>query len=267
MIFDRRVVFVFLALALVVVGVLFAFRTNDPTTNDGKTGQISEKAAASEAAPVDRAAPRFDKKSAEPKRTVAETPERWQIIAKGTSLPLVTPGSLALGQGVIELLELNPTEVKGLNEDLGELVERVRTAEKKSAYVRVGGDGSEEIVVPPFDRGPLIRKFRDKVEKDLGKNVATFCAEQMLYDSSLALGNAEVRLYIEPKSETNGRDMLVISRGVHRRNPTGNPKWEGEAAPPLMTKTIAGKDFGLRYRHLFYMANKGLLPRKQEGAK
>ena len=267
MIFDRRIVFVFLALALAIVGLLFAFRTHEPTTNDGKTGRTPEQAAANEPAPVDRAPPRSEKKRTEPKRTVAETPERWRIIAKGTSLPVVNPESLALGQGVIELLELNPTEVKGLNEDLGELVERVRTAEKKSAYVRVGVDGSEEIVVPPFDRGPLIKKFREKVEQDLGNNVADFCAEQMLYDSSLALGDAEVRLYIEPKSETNGRDKLVISRGVHRRNTSGNPKWEGEAAPPLVTKTIAGKDFGLRYRHLDWLAKKNLLPRKREETK
>lgn len=206
-----------------------------------------------------------DQRAAAPRRSAVERPEQWQTIAKGTSLTLVNPGSLAVSEGVIQLLDLNPTEFKGLNEDLSQFVERVREAEKKKAYVLVGSDGSEQIVVPPFDRGPLIQQFREKVERELGKNVADFCAQQMLYDSALAVGNAEVRVYIEPGEQ--GRDMLVISRGVHRRNSSGNPKWEGEAAPPLVTKTIAGKDFGIRYRHLHYMAQKGLLPRKQEDVK
>jgi hypothetical protein len=266
MIFDRRIVLLFAAAALGIVGLLLVLRSHPATVHTGGKEATPTKETMAEATTKEGTG-KPAKAAPAPQRLVKENPEQWRSIGKGTSLSLVSPKSLALSEGAILLLDLNPTEVKAVNEQLAQLVERVREVEKKNAYVRVGADGSEEIVVPPFDRGPLLKKFRETVEKDLGKNVADFCAEQMLYDLSLALGNAEVRIYIEPKNETNPADMLVISRGVHRRNTSGNPKWDGEAAPPLVTKTIAGKDFGIRYRHLFYMANKGLLPRKPEGAK
>jgi hypothetical protein len=85
-----------------------------------------------------------------------------------------------------ELLTLTPSE---LNPDLGAFLDRLRPAEKKHAFVLRGSGGSEQIVVEPFDRGPLIRKFRETVAGHLVQNVADFCAEQMLYDITLALGN------------------------------------------------------------------------------
>ena len=197
------------------------------------------------------------------KRPTVEKPEQWKTIAKGAYLQLVYPESLTFNQGVIALLDLTPSEAKELNMDLESFIDRLRAAEKKHAYVLAGSDGSEQIVVEPFDRGPLIRKFRETVAGHLSQNVADFCTEQMLYDQSLAPGNGEVRLYLE--TDENGRNLMVISRGVHRRNPTGNPKWEGDAAPPVVSRMPAQKDFGIRYRHLGTAAK--TLPRKTEPGK
>ena len=97
----------------------------------------------------------------------------------------------------------------------------------------------------------------------LSQNVADFCAEQMLYDQTLALGNGEVRFHLE--TDENGRNMKVFSRGIPRRNPTGDPKWEGAAAPPVVTRMPAQKDFGIRYRHLATAAK--TLPRKTDTGK
>jgi hypothetical protein len=262
--FDRRIILLFTTAIVVILFLLVGVLINREPPPGSPLGAIERNAAGH--SPIAGGPLRVSARL-EPMRSVTETPERWRTIAKGTALPLVSPLSLALGEGVIGLLELNPTEVKGLNEDLAAFVELLRAAEKRNAYVQVGSDGSEELVVTSFDRGPLIKQFRKAVEQRLGKNVADFCAEQMLYDRCLALGNAEVRIFIEPKGGVRGHDMLVVSRGVQRRNPSEKFKWEGDAAPPLTSKTIAGKDFGIRYRHLFYLANKGKLPRKQEGAK
>ena len=85
----------------------------------------------------------------------------------------------------------------------------------------------------------------------------------MLYDQTLALGNGGVRLHLETGED--GRDMMVFSRGIRRRNLTGDPKWEGAAAPPLVTRMPAQKDFGVRYRHLGTAAK--TLPRKTDPGK
>jgi hypothetical protein len=197
---------------------------------------------------------RSDESSPLEKRATVEKPEQWRTIAKGASLQLLHPESLTLNRGVIALLDLTPSEGKELNMDLESLIDRLRAAERKHAYVLLGSDGSEQIVVESFDRRPLIRKFRETVAGHLSQNVADFCAEQMLNDRTLALGNGEVRLHLE--ADENGRDMMVVSRG----NPAGDPTREGDAAPPLATRMPAQKDFGIRYRHLGTAAK--TLPRK-----
>ncbi len=153
MFFDRRIVFLFLALALAIVGLLFVFRTHHPTTNDGKMDGIPQSDTAGESAAARSVGPHPDQEPAAargataPKRSAVERPEQWWTIGKGTSLGFVDSRSLALDRGVIDLLELNPTEVKWLNEELGDFLERVRTAEKKNVYVRPGNAGM------PFESG------------------------------------------------------------------------------------------------------------------
>lgn len=256
---KRKFILIGVVLLMFVLGYLFWIKQG--TSESTGRERSSTKAATSVA---DQTASRAPAESATwEKRTAEEKPEQWRTIAKGGYLQLVNPQSLTITRGVVALLDLTPSESKELNMDLESFIDRLRGAEKKHAYVLARSDGSEQIVVEPFDRGPLIRKFRETVAGHLSQNVADFCAEQMRYDATLALGNGEVRLHIE--TDENGRDLMVLSRGVHRRNSTGDPKWEGDAAPPVVTRLPAQKDFGIRYRHLGSAVK--TLPRKTDPGK
>jgi len=163
-----------------------------------------------------------------------------------------------LSKGAIALLDLKEAEVALLNQELASLMERLKAAELAKAYTLVERDGSEKIVVAPFDRRPLLDTFRKAVESKLGENVADFCTEEMLFDSTMCVGGFEVRIYTERGGD--GGETLVISRGVHRRGTSGDPKWEGDAAPPLVSKTGNLKTFDTRFGHLISAAT--TLPRK-----
>ena len=257
----RKVLFFGVALSTLVLASMFLIKHR--LANSAQNNPAQTSAASGDSSQSSREERRNHETSPVQERTTVENPKQWRTIAKGAYLELVYPQSLTLNRGVIALLDLTPSEAKELNMDLESFIDRVRAAEKKHAYVLAGSDGSEQIVVEPFDRGPLIRKFRETVAAHLSQNVADFCAEQMLYDQALALGNGEVRLHLE--TDENGRDLMVISRSVHRRNPTGDPKREGDAAPPMVTRMPAQKDFGIRYRHLATAVK--TLPRKTEPGK
>ncbi len=200
---------------------------------------------------------------ANPNRPVVEKPDKWRAITKGTYLPLVNRASLTLNQGIIDLLELTPTEWKEINGELETLIDNVRTVELEKAYVRVKSDGSEEIVVAPFDRKPMIDKFRATVASQLGNNVADFLAEQVLYDAPLALGNAEVSIGTE--KWIDGKEKQVIHCTVRRKKPSDDPNLQGQAALLWTTTMVAEKDLGLRFRHLSTAAT--TLPRKEAAPK
>lgn len=195
-------------------------------------------------------------------------PERLRVLASHSAFQLIEPRSLELKEIVGDLLELTPEQTKGAQDAISALLDEVRAEELKNAYVRVKSDGSQEVVVAPFDRGPLLRKFRETLASTIGSDAADFCAREALYDSTLAVGNKEVRIYTQrglAKYEAvipmegnmasyaermKDRERLMISRGVHRRNSLHKPEWEGEAAPPSEGVLSNTADYGARYRHL-----------------
>ena len=209
-------------------------------------------------------------------------PERLRVLASHSAFQLIDTQSLELKEIVRDLLELTPEQAKTLQDSVSSLLDDVRAEELKNAYVRVKSDGSQEVVVTPFDRGPLLEKFRASLASTLGSDVADFCAGEALFDRTLAVGNKEVRIYTLrglTKTETmmagsgdgdsarhfeqeKDRERLMVSRGVHHRNSLHKPEWEGEAGPPSEGTLSNTGDYGLRYRHL--QEAMARLPRKTE---
>ena len=209
-------------------------------------------------------------------------PERLRVLAAHSAFQLIQPQSLELKEVVRDLLELTPEQANVLQDGISTLLDDVRAEELKNAYVRVKSDGSQEVVVAPFDRGPLLRKFRETLAPTIGSDEADFCAREALYDSTLAVGNKEVRIYTlrgPSKTETmaamsgyeqsaqyaermKDRERLMISRGVYNRNSLHKPEWEGEAGPPFGGVLPSTTDYGPRYRHL--QEAMARLPRKTE---
>jgi hypothetical protein len=79
-------------------------------------------------------------------------PQRCRALANVT-FRLIDPKSLEVKDVVGELLGLNAEQAKELQFALFKLLDDVRVEEVKNAYVRVKSDGSQEVVVTPFDRG------------------------------------------------------------------------------------------------------------------
>ena len=189
---------------------------------------------------------------------------RWESIAKQTRLQMVSSSTLSLTPAVAALLELQPEETEVLNGELRSFIGRLKAAELEHAYVLVREDGSEQIVVAPFDRNPVIKTFRDAVAAKSGDNVANFLAEQMRYDSTLATEKAEIRFYMETDKE--GVDRVAFERKVRNRDPTdmGLKGISGRPIPvptiTLVTKKFATGDLDARYKAFFDAAP--TLPRK-----
>ena len=73
----------------------------------------------------------------------------------------------------------------------------MRLEEVAHASVVVGPHGDEEIVVSAFDRGKLVSRLRDEISKNVDADVAAFIADQLVFDNTLAIANAEIRVAIE----------------------------------------------------------------------
>jgi hypothetical protein len=260
-----------LALLLLIAGLVLyiapwqgpAKSTNAAPATADKLGLVIPETNVTASTPSAAPAPSVSPTPPNPVTPVAERLaskqlEKWRTIARGTYLPLVDSWSVTLSKGAMALLDLKEAEVALVNLELASLMERLKAAELAKAYTLVERDGSEKIVVAPFDRRPLLDTFRKAVASKLGENVADFCTEEMFFDPTMSVGGREVRIYIEPGDD--GNETLVISRGVHHRNTTGDPKWEGDAAPPLVARAGNRKSFDPRFGHLISAAT--TLPRK-----
>ena len=209
-------------------------------------------------------------------------PERLRVLAAHGAFQLLEPNSLELKEVVRDLLELTPEQANMLHDGISTLLDDVRAEELKNAYVRVKSDGSQEVIVAPFDRGPLLRKFRETLATTIGSDEADFCAREALYDNTLAVGNKEVRIYslrgpskgdlmfaksgsgesAQYAERMKDRERLMISRSMYRRNSVQKPEWNGEAGPPYEGVLSNTTDYGPRYRHL--QEAMARLPRKTE---
>ena len=209
-------------------------------------------------------------------------PERLRVLAAHGAFQLLEPNSLELKEVARDLLELTPEQANMLQDGISTLLDDVRAGELKNAYVRVKSDGAQEVIVAPFDRGPLLRKFRETLATMIGSDEADFCAREALYDNTLAVGNKEVRIYslrgpskgdlmfakigsgesAQYAERMKDRERLMISRSMYRRNSVQKPEWNGEAGPPYEGVLSNNADYGPRYRHL--QEAMARLPRKTE---
>lgn len=210
-------------------------------------------------------------------------PERLRVLAAHPTFQLIKPQSLELTEVVCDLLELTPDQTNLLRDGISTLLDDVRAEELKNAYVRVKSDGSQEVVVPPFDRGPLLGKFRETLASTIGSDEADFCAREALYDTTLAVRNTEVRIYTRrgpTQNETmaaknrpaslaqnlehmKDRERLMILRSSYWAKNSHKPEQEAVAGAPLDERVLSMTgDYGPRYRHL--QEAMARLPRKTE---
>jgi hypothetical protein len=194
--------------------------------------------------------------------------EKLKSIARHSHLQFLDSGSLQLKPALVELANLTDEQAAALNGITQDFLAQLRSAEIEHAFVRVRPDGSEEIVVSPFSRDVLLQRLRDNISLRLGSRMADFSHTQIRYDSTLAVENAEMRLYI--KDVKDGTPHVVFERKVRRREADerstqkrGEPR--ALTAVTFIDENPVGPEFDLRYRHLF-LAEKSL-PRGTEKPK
>ncbi len=134
--------------------------------------------------------------------------------ARTIHLQIVDPKDLSLSKMVSELLDLNSTQVEHVNGSLARFVERLRQEEVVHASIVMGPNGGEEIVIAAFDRGKLVRALRDEVSTSVDSDVASFIADQLAFDGTLAIANAETRVAIQ--SAADGADRLSFTRQIQQ---------------------------------------------------
>ena len=192
-------------------------------------------------------------------------PQRLQSIARHTYLNLLDSKTLTFNQAVLDLLDVNSSQIEELNGVLKRFLTSLQSEELAHAHVATTSDGGEEIVVGAFDRVKLISKLRDDIARILGKDAGDFVAGRTYYDTDLAVGNSELRLSIERGND--GFDRLVVDQ--HIRAPDAldseTPILRGEVtfAPTTheVVKRLLGKGVDPRFSHLFSAVDR--LPRRK----
>lgn len=172
--------------------------------------------------------------------------ERWTLIMKENSLPLISSGSLRLTEAATALMELSPEQEQSVNLAIERFLDRLRAEEIAHAYVSADPNGNEQIVVRPFDRTETIKAFRHELQAAGGPEVAQFLGEQAAFSPALAAGNWEMRAYVEHTSDGKDMDVFVRTRDT--------PVYTGSVRnlPPqerVISKTSLGSQ--TRIRHLF----------------
>lgn len=192
--------------------------------------------------------------------------KRLRSFARNSNLQLIDSQSLLLSKAVIDLLELTPQQAQGINDSFRMFLERLRSNELIHAYVSVSANGNEEIVVSPFDRSALVMLLRNEISSKAGADVGAFFAEQLAFDGTLAVVNAEMRVAVETGSD--GADRVTFKRKIQ------NPQAPDEKTPytvggvrfaatnTITTAGLLGSDIGPRLKHLF--AAEKNLPRRAE---
>lgn len=133
--------------------------------------------------------------------------ERWERIARGSRPALLSGKTLSLSGPIVSLLELTPDQAAEINSEITRLLVGLQAEEVKHAYVLVMSDGSEKIVVPPFDRQSLVMAFRSAVGATNGDDIAEFLSRQMPHDRNLVVENAEMSVHNE--KDPTGTDLVV----------------------------------------------------------
>ncbi len=186
-------------------------------------------------------------------------PIKLRSIARNTYLQLIDSESLAFNRAVIDLLDVNPSQVNELNVVLKDFISTLQSDELAHAYVAKTDDSGEVIVVSPFDRSKLIDNFRGRVAQILGNDAADFIAEQTAYDHSLAVGNSELRVSIEHGDD--GLDRVSVEQYIRERfaldseTPVRIGQINFAPTSRTTTKTLLRKGVGQRFNKLFAAAD------------
>lgn len=191
----------------------------------------------------------------------AKNLERWEAIARASRPSLLSGPTLSLRPAIISLLELTPSQVNDINSEIKSWMARLQAEEVKHGYVLVKKDGSEWVVVAPFDRGPLLTEFQTAVAARNGHEIGKFLSGQMQFDSNCAVENREMSVHIEKGSD--GNELIVFRRETKSRDPRNGP---GQYRPGevglWVDKYHPGEGYAVRYQHLLDAA--GSLPRQTE---
>ena len=173
-------------------------------------------------------------------------------------------GRLAVNESTIAVLGLSPNQAHELNVSLAKFFDQLRAEEVKHAYVKVGADGSEEIVVPPFDRKELIDALTTELNESLGPAITDFVNERLPYDWNLAAANPEMRAYIEKSNDGKDREVFETT-SRQKPQPIKVPGVSPERWPSISTaknRTVVPlrETHYFRAQHLWTAMNQ--LPRR-----
>lgn len=209
-----------------------------------------------------------------PSTPLADDPapiERVKSYAREKRLPVVDSESLGLDIFIIELLKLATTQVEDINESFRSFIHSLRSAELAHAFVSVSPNGNEEIVISAFDRSSLIKRFQAEVSRKGTPDIADFLADQLPYDGTLAVVDAEIRVGIETGDD--GADRVCFSRRIRRSDAVddhtpvvmrggifGDVDVRFSPTDLVTTKGLLGKEISPRLEHLFAAAHS--LPRR-----
>ena len=176
--------------------------------------------------------------------------ERLKSFAREKRLPVVDCESLGLNISIVELLKLTPTQVENINESFRSFMQSLRSEELAHAFVSVSPNGDEEIVVSAFDRSPLMKRLRAEVSGKSTPDIADFLADQLPYDTTVAVADAEIRVGIETGDD--GADRMCFSRRIRRSDAVD------DKTPVVMRGGIFG-DVDVRFSPTDLVTSKGLL--------
>lgn len=261
-----------IGLLVVLIGSL-AWFLHDPKGTEGTKGTepdgsnpsaslpLEDHRSAELSSPPSKPKPVFGPASAD-----AIQVEKWDSFARAARLQLVDAKSLMINPAVATLLDLSAQEQKEVNAALSAFLLELRAAERSHAYVNVGKDGSEEIVVPAFDRANLIKTLRNRLAANGRSSVADFVAKQVIRDSTLSAVNSEMRLAIQRGDD--GADRVYFTREIPRpeSEDTATPIRKGKfiVAPvnQVTTASVLGGRLDPRVEHLFSSVDS--MPKRQE---
>ena len=202
--------------------------------------------------------PADEKRSVASVRGGSEPLVKEKALAEKLHVQLISTesGTLAVNGATIAMLGLSPNQAHQLNASLGKFFNRLRDEEVKHAYVTVSADGSEEIVVPAFDRKELIDALMTELDESLGPAIADFVNDRLLYDWNLAAGNFEMRSYIQKGNDGKDREVFertTASKPQPIKLPGMSPERTVFSAPTQKNRTNIPlrDDHYFRARHLW----------------
>jgi len=187
--------------------------------------------------------------------------ERLKSIAQQTNLTLMTygPNGAAMNDAAISLLSLSSAKASELSDSISSFLLKLKAAEITHAYVAVGPDGREEVVVPAFDRTQLLDNFQRDVASKLGAEIGDFVRERLSFDSVLAVRNDEMRASRE--RDQNGREWEIFARTTAGEPVMLNGREVG-GTMKVRSRIPVDNKLSSRTGHLFAAYEK--LPRRSE---